>query len=261
MNNVVKCTSAEETYEAIKNGDILEIYGDFSLDIQADCTIRVMGGSPRIRTFGSSSPRIYTYGSSSPYIWTYGSSSPIISTFGSSSPYIWTYGSRATQITAESSSLLVKGDVEVVSKSDLVVIRALDEMPKVMGVYKELLRLTSSNPIEWCKFFSLPIEGDFVTLYKALDENFCSTWHNFCYLPGTTPSAPDWDPSIECGGGLHFSPSPRMAKQFNPTAKKYVACKLKLSEVIVHLDGVYPEKVKAPRVYEIFEVDIEGKRS
>jgi hypothetical protein len=124
----------------------------------------------------------------------------------------------------------------------------------------EVRRITSSNPIEWCKVFDLPIEGEYVTLYKALDKDFCSRWRNFCYLPGTTVEAPDWDPNIECGGGLHFSPSPRMAKEFNPAATKFVACKVKLSEVLVHPEGVYPEKVKAPRVYEIFEVDIEGNR-
>jgi hypothetical protein len=172
-------------------------------------------------------------------------------TFDSSSPIL---------VSRDSSSPHVKGNVEVTSESDLVVIRAIEEMPKVTGVYKELLRLTSNDPIEWCKFFDLPIvDEEFVTLYKALDENFCSRWNKFCYLPGTTVEAPDWDPNKECGGGLHFSPSPRMAKEFNWEATKFVACKVKVNEVLVHLNGEYPEKVKAPRVYEIFEVDIDGK--
>jgi hypothetical protein len=51
-----------------------------------------------------------------------------------------------------------------------------------------------------------------------------------------------------------------MAKLFHGKATNFVACKVKLSEILVHPEGNYPEKVKAPRVYEIFEVNIDGKR-
>lgn len=59
---------------------------------------------------------------------------------------------------------------------------------------------------------------------------------------------------------MHFSPHPVMALRFCPTATHYVACTVALAEIVVHPDGDYPEKCKAPRVIApIFEVTIDGK--
>jgi len=100
-----------------------------------------------------------------------------------------------------------------------------------------------------------------VVLFKAVDANFCSKWRSFSYLPGTAPECDDWDPGRECGGGLHFSPSPRAALEFfDPPNRRFVACREVLKEIIVHADGEYPQKVKSRRVLEIWEVDIDGQR-
>ncbi len=83
------------------------------------------------------------------------------------------------------------------------------------------------------------------TVYKALDGNFKSP-RKFDYTPGTKPMAPDWDGGdVECGNGLHFSPSPRMAREFAPEATKYCACPVALKDMAVHPDGSYPHKCKA----------------
>ena len=80
------------------------------------------------------------------------------------------------------------------------------------------------------------------------------------HKPGSTPSAPDWDGGKEeCGYGLHFSPLPFLAVKFDPSARKYVACPVLVSEIVVHENAAYPDKVKAPRVYQpTWEVDIDG---
>ena len=38
----------------------------------------------------------------------------------------------------------------------------------------------------------------------------------------------------ECGGGLHFAGSPVAALEFNETATRYVACPVRLDEIVVH---------------------------
>ena len=60
--------------------------------------------------------------------------------------------------------------------------------------------------------------------------------------------------------GLHFSPHPKMALDFNPTAKRFVACQVKLSDIAVHPDGSYPQKIKAKGCCgPVVEVDRNGK--
>ena len=106
---------------------------------------------------------------------------------------------------------------------------------------------------------------DFELKFKAVGDDWCSTnrtpaGKRISYKPGTKPKAPDWDGGgAECGGGLHFSPSPHHALEFNPEATRFVGCPVLVSEIVVHPNGVYPSKVKAPRVYgKCFEVDLDG---
>jgi hypothetical protein len=102
-----------------------------------------------------------------------------------------------------------------------------------------------STPELWCAYYGLEVKDGAVILYKALGQDFHSPRRGL-YLPGTTPRAPDWDGGkAECGGGFHFSPCPSMAMAFNADAKRFAACPVALSEIAVHPDGDYPDKVKA----------------
>lgn len=68
-----------------------------------------------------------------------------------------------------------------------------------------------------------------------------------------------WFRLKECGGGLHFSPSPKHARTFNQTASRYIACPVALAEIAVHPDGDMPEKVKARGCCgPVWEVDEDG---
>jgi hypothetical protein len=106
MNNLIKCTTAEEAYKAIENEDIPEVYGDVSLDIRTNCTLRVMDGSPRIKTYGSSSPDISIEGSSSPEISAKDLSSPNIYVRDLSSPVIKSWNSSRPRIITHWLSIL-----------------------------------------------------------------------------------------------------------------------------------------------------------
>jgi hypothetical protein len=116
---------------------------------------------------------------------------------------------------------------------------------------------------EWCEFYNVPIKRGIAIFYKGVDDDYSTdnARHNgITYTPGTTPSAPDWDGGEkECGGGLHFSPSPTHTLEFNPYAKHFIACPVKVSEIVVHYPAQYPSKVKAPRICKpCYEVDING---
>lgn len=115
---------------------------------------------------------------------------------------------------------------------------------------------------EWCEFYGVKVDAKtgIAVLFKAVHDDYRSA-HNFLYLPGTTPEAPDWDGGrAECGGGLHFSPHPVMAHEFDFRATRFMACPVRVKDIVVHKDAGNPSKVKAPRTaLPIWECDRYGK--
>lgn len=78
----------------------------------------------------------------------------------------------------------------------------------------------------------------------------------------TTVEAPDWDGGhAECGGGLHFSPHPALALEFDSSATRFIACPVALADIRPpHATDGYPAKIKARRLCgPIVEVDRYGK--
>ena len=120
-------------------------------------------------------------------------------------------------------------------------------------------RLDSAE--QWCSFYGVDISDGTVVLHKAVNDDFTSP-HGTDYSPGTTPVAEDWDGGkAECGGGLHFSPRPFMARSYHPEATRFVGCPVALEDIAVHPDGNHPDKVKAKGCCgPTFECDIDGNR-
>jgi hypothetical protein len=131
---------------------------------------------------------------------------------------------------------------------------------KVTGGHKTRVKIDS--PKDWCEYYGVAVKRGIAVLYKALNADFTSP-HQFSYSPGTTPEAPDWDGGKqECGGGLHFSPSPAMAREFHREAVKYVACPVALKDIAIHPNGDYPQKCKARAACQpIYEVNEDGEKS
>jgi hypothetical protein len=125
---------------------------------------------------------------------------------------------------------------------------------------------------DWCEFYGVEIRKggnlsrklagqDVAILFKATGPDF-ATRNGVAYVPGTAPEAPDWDGGKEeCGGGLHFSPHPRLAREFREDAEHFVACPVLVSDICVHPEASMPEKTKAPRLCApCWEVDLKGER-
>jgi hypothetical protein len=112
---------------------------------------------------------------------------------------------------------------------------------------------------DWCGYHGADIEDGNAVLFKAVDDDWSTDnarRANVFYVPGTAPEAPDWDGGAkECGGGLHFSPSPTAALYFNSGATKFVRCLVPLDDIAVHPNGQYPQKVKAPRAVAVAACD------
>jgi len=143
-----------------------------------------------------------------------------------------------------------------VSASKYVAIHKHSKRTKVTGgVVIETKTLTDPTAADWAEYYGLDVVDGIVTVYKGVDDNY-TTPRGADYSPGATPAAADWKPTQQCGNGLHFSPSPGHTFDYNADATRFLACPVRLAELIVIGD-----KVKAPRVEApgCVEVDIIGR--
>ena len=151
------------------------------------------------------------------------------------------------------------GNVDIIGFYNNQVVSFVRNLKSIEGCQYQFADL--DIPMNWCFYYGVEPSDGVVVLYKAVDGAFKSP-RGFVYHPGTTIYAPDWDGGKEeCGGGLHFSPSPRMAKEFFAEATRFVACPVALIDMATHANGYYPQKCKARAVcLPMWEVDIDGNR-
>ena len=254
---------------------------------------------PHVEAWGSSQPHVEARGSSQPHVVARGSSQPHVEARESSQLHVVAWESSQLHVVARESSQLhviaresSQPHVEARESSQLHVEAWESSRPHVVawgyaqlslfGAVFATLSARCSALIhgtgaevkggrqicvrfktvqDWCDYYGVEIKNGVAILYKALNDDFTSPY-GLSYAPGSQPVAPDWDGGqVECGGGLHFSPSPAMAMEFHASATKYVGCPVAVHECAVNPDGAYPQKVKAKRCCgPVFEVDRIGKR-
>jgi hypothetical protein len=168
--------------------------------------------------------------------------------------------SGSAQVTASGSAQVTAYDSAQVTASKFVACTLHDASKCVGG---RIIRIVNPRTVlQWCSFYGLKAHEGKVTLFKAVTAEFKSNHNGFSYIPGTTPTAPDWDGGREeCGGGLHFSPHAFMALKFHNAATKFLACPVRLKDIRTpRSDDKYPEKVKAKGCCgSVWECDIDGK--
>jgi hypothetical protein len=134
--------------------------------------------------------------------------------------------------------------VKVAPNCSVVVMRHAAVQPVDGGTVIDVAPITTVEG--WCDYHGIEVAAGVAVLYKAVDRDYRSG-HGFLYAPGSIPVASDWDGGKrECGGGLHFSPRPVAAKAFHPSATKFLACPIRLTDIRPpRADDAHPEKVKA----------------
>ena len=176
--------------------------------------------------------------------------------------------SGSASVTASGSASVRAWGSASVTASDSASVTATTQVPVLIMSTKvkadggvQINYKTPTTATEWLANYGVKPARGIAILYKGVNDEYKSEYGGV-YTPGTKPVAKDWDGGKEeCGGGFHFSPHPALTLKFAPNAKRFVACPIKVSEIAVHKDARYPDKIKAPRVYgEIYEVDINGER-
>lgn len=107
---------------------------------------------------------------------------------------------------------------------------------------------------DWCGFYGVDVKRGFAVLFKAVEDDWMGSYkRGITYRPGDKPKAPDFNPRGECGGGLHLSPRPFMARTYCDGATHFLACKVRVSDLVIVGD-----KVKVPSCTVLYEVDEDG---
>jgi hypothetical protein len=166
----------------------------------------------------------------------------------------------SAQVTARgTASVRLRGEASVEASEHVSVIRHGPKTRASGGVVNEVpVRLKTAQ--EWCDFYGVPVQDGVAILFKAVDGEYFSTYGT-SYRPGSEPQADDWDDGErECGGGLHFSPTPALALQFSPRAVRFVACPVRLEDISISGREANAAKVKARGVCApVYEVDEAGR--
>jgi hypothetical protein len=127
------------------------------------------------------------------------------------------------------------------------------------GVLIDVPDPATLSPPDWCAYYGVRVARGTAYLFKALDDDYSTSRARetgIFYVPGSRPKCADWNTRAECGGGLHASPSPAMACEYNSGATRFVCVPVKLAEIVV-----IDDKVKVPRAAgKVFEVDRFGDK-
>jgi hypothetical protein len=119
------------------------------------------------------------------------------------------------------------------------------------------------SPKEYLNNCGVAIKNQYVILYKSVRENYASSHTDRVkYIIGKETIAPDWDksPKIECGNGLHLSPTVKQVMSFHDS-KTYLACRVKLSDIAYFpAFAQYPDKIRVRACTPLYRVDEDGKK-
>jgi hypothetical protein len=165
-------------------------------------------------------------------------------------------------VARDSAHVVARGSTHVVATKYVSVHRQSTLTTITGGVVIDVPPITTAEA--WCEYYGVTVADGVATLYKGVNDDYRSAQasaNGGDYTPGTIPVALDWDGGdLECGGGLHFSPTALHTLQFTADAKRFVACPVKVSDIVVHHPAQYPSKVKARGCCApVYEVDRYGK--
>ena len=127
------------------------------------------------------------------------------------------------------------------------------------GVIIDMTTIDANDPETWCSMHLVEVDEDGQAhLYKALDAGL-NAGHNYRRLTNypigqVVDDTAYWVDDNRCGGGLHVSPTPWMAKSYYPEASRFVEVCCPVEE----LRPIDEAKAKAPRLRVLREVTLDG---
>ena len=251
----------------------LEVFNSDSATVRAygSATVRAYGsatvtayGSATVTASGSATVRAYD----SATVTAYGSAT--VRAYGSAT--VRAYDSATVR--AYDSATVTAYDSATVRAYDSATVRAYDSATVTAGSHTAVhlhsgharieggvvidhLAVNETDPHVWCDYHGVQVEDGIATVYKAVNDQW-TTYRGVDYSPGALPSCIDFAPTNECGGGLHFGPTPGHALAYHSGATKFVAVGVRVDELVPITGDT--AKCKVPRVVRAcVEVDELGR--
>ncbi|MEU4590037.1 DUF7666 domain-containing protein, partial [Micromonospora aurantiaca (nom. illeg.)] len=128
------------------------------------------------------------------------------------------------------------------------------------GVLIDITQLDLTTPAAWCDHHGITVTDGKAVLYKALGDDLTAGQEYgkpTVYRVGDTVTCDDWSDTNDCGGGLHFSPTPHQASQYHHRATRWLAVEVDVA-TLRPIEGGTP-KAKAPACRVLREVDSFGR--
>jgi hypothetical protein len=199
-------------------------------------------GSSRVVAYGSS--RVVAYGSSS------------VEAYDSSS--VEAYDSSRVEANG-TSQVHAKRNSTVKATTNVAVHLHSATATVEGGVLIDVRNLDLEDAATWCAHHGVKIRDGRAVLYKALEDDLTTGrqfGHPTVYTAGSDLVCPDWRDDNDCGGGLHLSPAPSHARQYNLDATRYMRCTAALDDLRPILDSASAPKCKVRALRVEAEVDL-----
>ena len=224
----------------------IEVSDDHGQDVHATGSSSVIAfGSATVHAYGSAT--VTAFGSAT----VHASGSATVRAFGSAS--VTAFGSA---------SVHASGSATVTASTCVAVHLHSTQVTHTGGVIIDCTTIDETNPATWGAYHGATVEDGIVTLYKCLPQDLTSgaDWGRDTVWPTSGDiECADFEPTDECGHGLHLSPTPGHAWTF-----RYNVSRPRFLEVTAPLDDIVPitggtAKCKVQRCTVVREVDVMGR--
>ncbi|HET7386824.1 MAG TPA: hypothetical protein VFJ19_09215 [Nocardioidaceae bacterium] len=271
-----KVRTDTELAQVLADCDYAEIVGSGYYEVAGSATVRAFGsatvraydsatvsafGSATVRAFGSATVR--AFGSAT--VRAYGSAT--VRAYDSAT----VRASDSATVHASGSATVSAYDSATVSAYDSATVSAYDSATVHASPYVAVYRLSMRSTIHggvvitppdlttvdgWLAYYGIEPEDGTVVLYKGVDDEFRSV-HGATYTPGGTTVAEDFQPTNECGSGLHLCPRPDLTHNYC-TPERYVAVRVRVADIVPVGSVTESAKVKVPSCDVLYECDVDG---
>jgi len=245
------------------------VYGSAQIGyVYGSAKIESVYGSAQIGCVYGSAQIGYVYGSAK-IGYVYGSAK-IESVYGSaqigcvygSAKIESVYGSAKIGCVLNNAQLTINSTDVIIQTAKQNSILICYKLPKIKYKQKTVKIIKTKKVVETYSInyfidkWNVEKENNYLILYKSVNPKNNTDFYTggVKYDIGKTVIAPDWDSKYtgECGKGLHLSPTPFMALQFNNG--KVLKCRVKKSDCRMIKNPTYPTKIRCKQVEVIEEV-------
>ena len=125
----------------------------------------------------------------------------------------------------------------------------------------DMTKVDLHDPETWAAHKAADLVDGEVILWKALGESKTSGeefGRPVKWEVGQEVSCDDWNPTPECGGGLHLSPHPYEAIMYREEATRMLKCSATMSDIVPIIYSNDSDKCKVKSVRVIAETNMDG---